>query len=175
MVSLGPDCQSYNFSHMYSFVDLRSNTLEPVITRGSIYDFINSHPRFSKFKQIISRAKQIGFLNDSQANCTMLIPTDDFLKNIPQGFFDTMDDGLARQIISASTIDRKIDKKLLTSSPVAYYITRLPQMRMYVTNISGKTRVNNCVNVVQFDLNFNNGMIHIIDGLIVPNLDHFMN
>lgn len=175
MVSLGPDTQSYNFSHMYSFVDLRSNNSQPLIQKGSIYEFINAHPKFSKFKQIISRAGQIGFLNDIQANCTLLIPSDDYLTHIPAGFFQTMDDGLARQIIACSTIDRKIDKKLLTSSPVAYYITRLPEMRMYITNISGITRVNNCGNVVQFDLNFKNGMIHVIDSLLAPNMDHFMN
>lgn len=175
MVSLGPDTQSYNFTHMYSFVDINSNVMEPTINKGSIYDFINSNKKFSKFKAIISKASNIGLLNDIQANCTLFIPSDDSLEHIPYSYFQTMDDGLARQILASSIINRKIDKKLLISSPVAYYITRLPEMRMYITNISGKTVINNCATVLQFDNNFSNGMVHIVDNLIAPNQDHFMN
>lgn len=175
MVSLGPDTQSYNFTHMYSFVDINNKNIEPTINKGSIYDFINSNKKFSKFKAIISKANNIGLLNDIQANCTLFIPSDDSLEHIPYSYFQTMDDGLARQILASSIINRKIDKKLLISSPVAYYITRLPEMRMYITNISGKTVINNCVTVLQFDNNFNNGMVHIVNGLIAPNQDHFMN
>ena len=72
-------------------------------------------------------------------------------------------------------IDRKITKNLITSSPVAYYYTRNDKMRMYVTNIDDNTRINNSVNIVKYDINVNNGLIHIIDGIIIPNEDHFMN
>lgn len=177
MVSVGPDTQSYNFTHMYSFVDLNelnSNT-KPKVTKGSIYDFIDSNPSFTKFKTIITHAKNIGLLNDIQANCTALIPNDENLKHIPDEYFCRMDDGLARQILASSIIDRKIDGKLLTSSPVAYYITRNPSMRMYVENINSCTTVNSCARVIKFDIKCNNGLIHVIDNLIIPNNDHFMN
>lgn len=176
MVSLGPDTQSCNYSHMYSFVDL-ANSHEPqlCINKDSIYDFLHKNPHFSKFKQIVHRAKMEGQLNEIQANFTLFIPSDSSLQDIPQDFFDKMDDGLARQILKSSSLLRKIDKYLITSSPVAYYRTMDPTMRMYVTNISGRTQINNCVSVVKYDIVLNNGIIHLVDGLIVPSDDTFMN
>jgi hypothetical protein len=86
-----------------------------------------------------------------------------------------MDTGQARSIVASSTLPRKLAKDLLTSSPVAYYYTKYPSMRMYVTNISGETILNGCVKVIEFDHILGNGFVHIVDGLIIPNEDHFMN
>ncbi len=176
MVSYGPDIQNQNFTHMWSFVDYRSS-VEPqlCVNSGSIYDYINRHPEMKKFKIVIDRAMMSGQLNDEQANFTILIPLDGFLKHIPDEYFQTMDNGLARQILNASTMNRRIEGDLLVSSPVAYYYTRNPAMRLYVTNINRKTRVNNCSNVVQFDIKCTNGLIHIVDNIIAPNQDTFMN
>ena len=86
-----------------------------------------------------------------------------------------MDTGLARSIVASSTLPRKLGSDLLRSSPVAYYYTRHAPMRMYVTNISGVTSLNGCVNVTAFDKVLGNGIVHTIDGLIVPDENHFMN
>lgn len=175
MVSTGPDTQSYNFTHMYSFVDYRGNRAEPCITKGSIYDFLHRNKNFSKFRTIVERAMAIGQLNDVEADFTILVPSDEHLRHIPTEYFNEMDDGLARQILKASSINRRIDKKLITSSPVSYFITLNPRMRMYVTNISGVTRINNCAKIIKYDIELNNGLIHLVDGLIAPNFDHFLN
>jgi uncharacterized surface protein with fasciclin (FAS1) repeats len=180
MVSCGPDTQSYNFTHMQSFVDYRSNIPnKPCVVRGSLYDFLLRNGNFTRFLSIIERAGFIGQLNNEQADLTLFVPPDSVLQNIPNDFFDKMDDGEARQILKASMIHRVIDGKLLKSSPVAYYYTYNPDMRLYITNISGKTRINNCINIVHFDIGkngeINNGLLHITDGLIVPTMDTFMN
>ena len=46
---------------------------------------------------------------------------------------------------------------------------------MYITNINRITNINNCVNVVKYDIWKENGIIHIIDNLLLPSEDHFMN
>jgi len=48
-------------------------------------------------------------------------------------------------------------------------------MRMYVTNINETTRINDCVNVLEYNINRTNGLIHIVDGLILPSENTFMN
>lgn len=174
MVSLGPDTQSYNYLHMVDFVDYRGKKPLPPITKGSIYEFI-SHERYSKFRTIVDRAGMRSQLNNSQADFTIFVPDNEFLKHIPCEYFKNMDDGLARQILNSSTLRRRIDKLLLVASPVSYFATLDPRMRMYVTNISNVTKINNCVSVVKYDNILNNGIIHIIDSLIAPSQDTFMN
>lgn len=176
MVSYAPNTQSYLYNHMTFFTDY-STEKEPVIctNKGSIYDYINSNPKFSKFKKIIDTAKRIGFLDGEQATCTVFVPSNDYLTHLPNTFFDTMDDRMAREILSASTIPKIIASDLLTSSPVCYLYTKNPKMRMYTININSRTVLNNCANVVEYDIWCTNGIIHIIDNLIQPSEDHFMN
>lgn len=176
MVSYTPTTPYLNFNHMYDFVDYRSKKQpEMCLTQGSIYYLLCRDTRFSKFRSIIDKAKLQGFFDDMQSNISLFIPTDNMLKHIPDSFFQTMDIGLARNILDASSIPKRLKSDLLTSSPVCYYFTKNPSMRMYVTNINKNTRINNCANIVQFDIEANNGMIHIIDNLLVPNEDHFLN
>lgn len=176
MVSCGPDTQSYLYTHMWSFVDRRKGpeAKKMCVDDKSIFGFIYNNPMFSKFRLIIERAEMEGQLNSSQANCTIFVPPDANLKHIHESFFQKIDSGTAKQILNASTLNRKIDKSLITSSPVAYYTTKDPKFKMYVTNISGKTRINNCATVIGYNGDFSNGMIHLVDNIIMPTEDKFM-
>lgn len=176
MVSYGPDSQSLNYTHMSSFVDYRGKTVQPCITKGSIYEYIYKNNNMTRIKQIIDHAKFIGQLNDEQADFTCFFPTDQFInEHFNHNYFDDMDDSLARGILNCSMVNRKIDRKLIMSSPVAYYITKNPQMRMYTTNINNQTILNNRAKIITYDLKFNNGIIHIIDNLLIPTDETFMN
>ena len=94
---------------------------------------------------------------------------------ISDNYIKQLDIGLAREIVKASILDRKINSDLLNSTPVTYYYTKNPLMRMYYTYLYGKSVINNCSTVLKYDINLSNGLIHIINGLIVPSEDHFMN
>ena len=175
MVSYAPGIQSLNYTHMWNFQDLRGVKPEIAPNPNSIYEFITCNKGFSKIKKIVENADLGGILNDIQANFTFIIPHDQSLKEYPEEFFEKMDKGFAKQIINSALINRKIDGDLLSSSPVSYIYTKNPKMRMYITNISGETRINNCVSVLKYNINLGNGLIHIIDGLIIPSEDTFMN
>jgi len=176
MVSLGPISEAYNYTHMYSFEDLQPvGQSKLCVNPNSLFGVIYKDKNFSKFKTIIERAGMVGQLDELEANFTLLAPEDKYLKHIPSDFFTYMDDGLARQILGASLINRKIGSKLLKSSPVAYYYTKNFDMRMYITNIRGETRVNETCKIVKFDICCDNGLLHVIDGLIVPTEQHFLN
>lgn len=185
MVSCGPDVQNCNFTHMSYFNDLHGDKVQPCMRKNSLYWFLFNNGEFSKFLRIVDRAKMIGQLNKIQADFTLFVPRDQDLKHIPEAFFEFMDDGLAKQIFNASCMNRRISGNLLVSSPVSYYATLNSEMRMYVTNIfsvsprdNGEgitTEINKCARVLKYDVLLDNGLIHIIDNIIVPNGDHFMN
>lgn len=170
MVSYAPDRQNQNFTHMYSFVDYRG-TKEYIPSSGTVYDMIYKNSEFSKFRQLVDRANMKIMLDKSELDCTIIICKDkDFNIDI-----EMLDIGSARQILNCCILNKKLNKFLLKSSPVAYYYTRNPEMRLYITNISDTTRINNCYTINEFDLSCNNGIIHVASGLIVPSQEHFMN
>lgn len=174
MVSLSPDTQSYNFTHMYDFIDYKGNKAPELSKKNTIYNFLVNNPNFSKALSLVNKAMFDGDFNSEQGNFTLFVPSNDSLKNIPDEYFNTMNVGTAKHIINASTLNRRVPKKNLMFSPVAYFNTRNATMRMYITNINDITIINECVNVVKYDINFENGIIHVVDNFIFPTTKTYM-
>ena len=168
MTSFAPDIQSSNFTHMYDFIDYRNvNESKIKFNKESIFGYIYTNPNFSKFQKIIEKAMFCGYLDNTQGNFTIFIPEDTYLKHVPEDFFKNMDIGLAKEILNSLIINGKINKDVLTYSPVSYFYTRNPLTKLYITNISNKTVLNNNCNVIEFNINRNNGIIHLIDNLLI--------
>ncbi len=173
MVSIRPYSQSYNMMHMYSIPDYQV-TRKLSAPKDSIMGLLLQNNDFSRFRHIVRLANMEGILSDSQANFTLFIPSDTYLKQsaqlqITDAEIFNMDQGTARDIIRYSTLNRKINKQLLQASPARYLYTRNQVSKLYVTNVSGITRLNNCVKVIHFDIPRSNGLIHVTNGFVVPN------
>jgi uncharacterized surface protein with fasciclin (FAS1) repeats len=157
---------------MYDFVDYRNlNETKICLDKESIFGYIYSNPNTSKFRKIIEKAMFSGQLNDIQGNFTIFIPEDKYLKHIPEDFFKNMDTSFAKEILYSSILNGKINKEILTFSPVSFFNTKNPVMKLYVTNISNKTKLNNTSDVIEFDINKNNGIIHLINNILIPDYE----
>ena len=181
MVSYGPDTQSLNYSYMYNFVKRNNDvsttakTSSLCVEPGTIYDFLYTSRNFSKFLSIVDKARFSDQLNSNQADFTLFCPTDDSLRDLPADFFKDMDVGMARQIVYSSLMNRRIDLELLFSSPVSYYMTMNPRMRLFVTNIGGKTLLNETAYITLPNKQCTNGIIHGTNGLLMPTNQTFLN
>lgn len=173
MVSNGPASQGLNPTHMFSFVDYRGEKCEK-IRDGTIMAFLNNG-KFSKFRAIVQKALAVGELNtvSFKNERTLFVVSDNYLSHIPGEFFTNMDTNTARGILNASTIPRLLDSKILLSSPVSYYNTKGP--RMYMTNINRITSVNECATVIEFDYFLSNGIVHLVDNIILPTTNTYIN
>jgi uncharacterized surface protein with fasciclin (FAS1) repeats len=175
MTTSAPATQGYNFTHMYDFTDFRSNReVQMCENPNSMYFTLKKSGKFNRFLEIVKNANFSAQLNAEQANFTLFVPTDDSILQ-SQAYFEKMDSGMARQILDASMLRRRIDKTLIESCPVAYYPTLSPTSKMYITNISGNTVINQQYRVKEYDIKCSNGLIHIVDGLIQPTLNVYMN
>lgn len=170
MTSIGPYSQSLNFTHMFNFRDLRGCYPKEVLEPNSISGIISRHPETKKFSYILNLSNLQGIYNDCQANFTVFVPSDIAIKNLPEGVFTNMDLSTARHIVLTSSLNNRITTDILQDSPASYLYTRDPPNRLYVTNISGKTLINNSINVLNGNINATNGIIHIIDSLIWPEI-----
>jgi uncharacterized surface protein with fasciclin (FAS1) repeats len=164
MVSIGPNSQSNNFTHMFDFVDLRGKKIKKVQDKNSLMGIINENPEFSKFKYIVEKAMMTDILESMQTNLTLFIPSDSKIKY----FFDNMDVSFARHIIKTSMLNKKIPSELLEDSPFSFFNTNDPFNKLLISNINGETFINNNIKIIQKDIIATNGIIHIIDNLILP-------
>ena len=81
-----------------------------------------------------------------------------------------MDILTARSIVRTSTLNKRISSEILEDSPNAYYYTMAPGNRLCVSNISGQTYINGDIKLIYKDIVANNGIIQVIDGLIIPHI-----
>ena len=165
----GPYSQSYNFTSMFDMTDKRGVLPITKPYPGTLLDTIQSNPDFSKFNYLIKLASQEEVLNCIQANFTMFIPSDESLKKtFDDNIFINMDPTTAWYIVKSSMIKNKLPSEILEDSPAAYYYTMSESNRLFITNISGITYINNSIKVIRKDIMSTNGIIHVIDNLIIP-------
>jgi uncharacterized surface protein with fasciclin (FAS1) repeats len=171
MSGITPTTMSLSNSHMYDFVDLRPSSISPTkYNPTSLMYIIDNHPDFTKFSYIIKLARLDRIYNDIQANFTVFVPSDSLIQNIPEGVFTNLDISTARQIVQASTLRYKITSELLSDSPSTYFFTMNPIEELFITNISDITYINNCTKVIYYNIEACNGIIHVIDNIIWPQI-----
>lgn len=171
MTSSSPYTPSLDMTHMYSFVDYRGVIKTADCKTFSIMNYLDENAEFSKFRDMINKTNMHGKFNSCQSNFTLFIVPNTYIKN------DIKDIGLANRILNMSTMNNVIDSNLLTSSPSSYYYTLNKEQRLYVTNDydTHTTNVNLCSKVLFFDIKCSNGMIHVLDNLLVPTDEHYIN
>jgi uncharacterized surface protein with fasciclin (FAS1) repeats len=155
---------------MWDMVDLRGCGPKKQDCPNSIMAALSTHPDFTKFRYMVKLAKLEGLLSAPQANFTLFVPSDRAIQDLGEAVFVNMDDATARHIVKSSMMDRKIPSELLEYSPASYFMTKDPPNRLFVSNISGRTYINNNINVIHKDMIFANGIIHVVDALLWPEI-----
>jgi hypothetical protein len=171
MTSCGPYQEITNITHFWDKGDLRGNPVGPFYNADSITGILYNDKRFSRIYYVLVRAALAKYYDTIQANCTFFAPMDHYLSNIPEGVFVNMDRGTARGIIKVLTLDRRIPYELIADAPISNYHTRYPPNKLFITNVSGETYINNSIRVTPGDIKANNGIVILIEGLIWPEMD----
>jgi hypothetical protein len=179
MVSIGPYNQSYDYRYMYDLPDLQDPKIKGLtkyqtiinnaITNNTVLGLLQKNKDFSKFSKIVDKSGMADKLADPQFNGTLFVPSDAYLSSIPSCEIDSIDQSHARHMVNFSTLNGIIDEKLLRASPASYLYSRdLPLPKILVENLNGKTILNGSSVIIKYDIQLDNGMIHIVDNLIQP-------
>ena len=168
MVSINPATQSYDFRHMYDFSDIRSKPTKVVYPPNSLMDVIDSNEDFSIFCKIVKKTKYDIKLSSKQANFTLFVPSDFHLKQkYSPKFLNNIDVGLAHQILNFSMMNRILDKNLLQSSPTSLYPV-INRSLITISTVSDITMLENGIKVIHWNQPASNGIIHVIDDILIP-------
>jgi len=134
---------------------------------NTLRKIINANANFSIFNCILEKSG-IDIFDDCY-NYTMFIPTNEYLCNID---YNNIDRSLARNIIFSSVLNEKIPSELLKSATISYYQTLNPVQNLIISCENNSLYINSnsyeCVKVVYEDIMATNGIIHIINDLMMP-------
>lgn len=169
-----PSNESRDIKFMYDLPDLMPSSkyknkiiLDKKICENTLLGFINKNLNiFSKFMFIIKISEMENLFMQMEFNKTLFLPVNDL---IPDDLLENLDQNLAKAIVNFSLFFRIIDKNLLTSSPAYYLMSNYkPLPRLLITNINNKIQLNGCATIIDYNIKLNNGIIHVIDKVLIP-------
>ena len=173
MVSCGPTYQVTDHIQMYNMGDSRGPFPQKINEPTTLAGIISNTPQFSKFRYILRISGLEAQYNTTQPwdnqGYTLFVPDDQYLQDIPQTVLVNMDKLTAREIIQASTLNRRITAAILQDSPSQYLPSYNRKYRLLVTNPDPLiTLINNDIVITQTDISSSNGIIHVTNGILWP-------
>lgn len=167
MTASYPYNESRNYRFMFDLQDYKEPRSQVRGCPNTVLEYLKKNDKdFSAFLHIIKIAKMEDIFAQPQCWRTVFVPSNEYLN---MDNIKNIDQGTAKSIVNFSTLQRSIDKELLTASPASYFISEYkPLPQLLVTNISGITQVNGCANITDFDIKLGNGIIHVVNRPLVP-------
>jgi uncharacterized surface protein with fasciclin (FAS1) repeats len=170
MTSVYGYIESYDYKQMYDITDLRGSIPKPTLKPNTLMSIIEDNEDFSWFRYLVKLSGLQAVFDDQQAKFTLFVPSNQFLKQkLPRTVIENMDKYTARQIVLYNSLEREIYMPFLRSTPAMYVNTRIPSSSLLVENLQpGITTLNGSVQIIKGDVTVGNGVIHIVDNLLVP-------
>ena len=139
------------------------------VCENNLEQEIHTNDDFSIFSCILKKSGLEIFKKNY--NFTLFVPSNSSLEGLID--YNNIDRSTAIQIVLSSTLKDKIPSELLESTSFSYYktlnkiqkliISSDKDLNLYINSNSPK-----CIKVIKKNLEFCDGIIHVIDGLIVP-------
>lgn len=187
MVSVGP----YHQSTLVSYKNPQIERSLPLSSGHTVFDLLLKNPEFSTFLALVRRARLEGELSYTPNKLTVFIPSDSYLKGVIN--INQIDIGTAINIVKMHIVNGRFGSDVLQTTAGAHLRTRYGNIRVGTENgatlisldespmglamsapvldasgkvipsISGSKQVK----VLYFNIELDNGLIHVTDGLLL--------
>jgi len=132
-------------------------------------DIVDVAVNAGSFKTLVKLVSDLGLvdtLKNAQA-LTVFAPSDEAFAKLPAGTLESLSPAAAKEIILRHVINAKVPASDVTTGPVYTYGGAI--INLVKTNRGGVQIVynSNTVNVVTADVEASNGVIHVIDNVIL--------
>lgn len=171
MVSIYPISQEYNLTHTFDDDSEYEDECYKLKVKNTTGSYLENSKKFTLFIKILKKAGIYSKLYEEQFEHTLFaVPDFELVKKYPLSFFDKMGKNEAINIINFSMLNVIINKKILKKSPISFFTTINKYNKLCVMNINNKTILNKKINIIHFNHLENNGIIHIVDDLLIPDI-----
>jgi uncharacterized surface protein with fasciclin (FAS1) repeats len=142
---------------------------------GTIVDIAVADGRFTTLVAAVEAAGLVDVLADPEAQWTVFAPTDDAFAALPEGTIDTLlaDTELLTRVLTYHVVEGAITSDQLTSMSAPSMEMTAPGAPLMGSELQvtvgddGSVMVNDA-NVIIADIIASNGVIHVIDSVLVP-------
>ena len=172
MTSLQAADTPWDIKISYDVSDLRKPSTGIPVKPGTLMGIIENNKDFSKFAYMVKLGQLEDRLNAAVANSTIFIPSDAYIdKHISEDFFINMDLYTAKEVVLYHTLNKRVSYDMLNSS-YSMYLDTMVDKEMKATilceNHQNEPVLNNHAKIIIPDIKLTNGLIHIINDLLIP-------
>lgn len=135
----------------------------------SVYDIISSSPVHTTLKTAIDLAGLSQTLDDNAQTFTVFAPTDDAFTKLPNGVLSALisdPSGQLTKILTYHVIGSKVSAASLQNGQLATPLNTANTLKITVKS-SNEVFINQA-QVVAADIDASNGVVHVIDAVLVP-------
>ena len=180
MVSVGPYTQSTVLSYKMPLPRLASSAArKPDI--NTIYGLISNNPEFSTFLALVKRARMESELSYMPNELTVFVPSDSSIQaqikagKVKPFDMDRVEIDTAINIVKMHVVNGRFGSNVLQKTTAADFKTRYG--KLHVSTEKGVTTLNvdespmgytpKKINVLYFNIELGNGLVHVTDGLLL--------
>jgi uncharacterized surface protein with fasciclin (FAS1) repeats len=151
-----------------------TSTPAPEVKKTTIVDAAAANPNFATLVTAVKAADLVSVLSDTSKKYTVFAPTNDAFAKLPAGTVDTLlkpenkatlSDILTYHVVAGEVYAKDLsnDQKVTTVNGAELTVEIMDGKVMLVDAKGGKS------NITQTDLKTDNGVIHVIDTVVMPN------
>jgi transforming growth factor-beta-induced protein len=133
---------------------------------GTIVDAADKRYFFSTLVQAVTDAGLAGTLSDTDASLTVFAPTDEAFANLPDGLLNSLTTNQLASILQYHVLGSEVFAEDLApeQSPES-----LLGEDLFITTGNDGAFINDNAEIITTDIDVNNGVIHAIDAVLLPN------
>lgn len=133
---------------------------------GTIVDAADKRYFFSTLVQAVTDAGLAGTLSDTDASLTVFAPTDEAFANLPDGLLNSLTTDQLARILQYHVLGSEVFAEDLApeQSPES-----LLGEDLFITTGNDGAFINDNAEIITTDIDVNNGVIHAIDAVLLPN------
>lgn len=159
-----------------SFTACSKDDVEPTPTQKSenIVEIASRLPEFSILVDAVKRAGLVDVLS-SDGNFTVFAPTNAAFENLLSELGVSKLEDIPVETLKSVLLYHVLGSKVLSSQVESGYVstsatgTGGKNLSLFVNVVSGSVKLDNRATVTQVDVMANNGVIHVIDKVLLPN------
>jgi uncharacterized surface protein with fasciclin (FAS1) repeats len=134
---------------------------------GTVVDALVASPRFSTLTGAVVRAGLAGALSDTMVAFTVFAPSDDAFGLLPDGVVASLDTATLGAVLKHHVLGAKVDAAAAIAAD-GNTVTTLQSTDVLVQVDSGSVILDGRAQVEYTDIETSNGIIHILDSVILP-------
>ena len=137
------------------------------LSGNNLWDLVNADPELSTFAGLVKLAGAVQILQEENPYFTVFAPHNDAFDDLPEGWLDQLRDPGNHEFLVAVVTHHILEERMPTGEIPDEVFETLYGNTVNLGSKGGETVINHAT-VMTPDMDASNGIVHVIDAVLIP-------